>query len=43
MSKKNRTRGQILADKLERLRQKREDRIDRYILPVETEIEEVKE
>ena len=38
-----RSREQILSDKLERLESKREDRINRYIIPVEIEIEEVRE
>lgn len=38
-----RSREQILADKLKRLENKREDRVNRYIIPVEIEIEQVRE
>ena len=39
----NRSMEQILAEKLERLESKKEDRINRYILPIETQIEDVRE
>jgi hypothetical protein len=38
-----RSREQILAEKLERLEMQKEDRINKYILPMETKIEEVRE
>jgi hypothetical protein len=38
-----RTKIQILVEKLERLEAKKEDRITKYILPMETEIEKVDE
>jgi hypothetical protein len=38
-----RSREQILSDKLKRLENKREDRINRYIIPIEIEMEEVRE
>lgn len=36
-----RSRIQILVEKLERLEAKKEERINKYILPMETEIEKV--
>ncbi len=38
-----RSREQILAEKLERLEAQKEERINKYILPMETKIEEVRE
>jgi hypothetical protein len=40
---KKRSREQILSSKLERLETQKEDRINKYILPMETKIEEVRE
>lgn len=38
-----RNREQILAEKLEKLEVQKENRINRYILPMETKIEEVRQ
>ena len=38
-----RNREQILSDKLDRLRRKREYRVNKYILPVEQEIAKTEE
>jgi hypothetical protein len=38
-----RTREQILSDKLKRLEEQREDRINRYIIPIEIKMEETRE
>lgn len=43
MEKNKRSREQILRDTIKRLEEKREDRIDRYIIPIEIKLQEARQ